>query len=345
MKTKELKNIVKAISKIVGRNTVIPIIENVLIDFNRIKFTDLEVFVSIKLPNTELGSVEPYLLSAKEFKELAADFTELKFSQHDVEKRKITFNADGADISFAGDKPDEMPINKYPHPDKLIYQFTPTDVESMADSLKYVGCNPYRLVMTQVGIVEGHVVSTDACKLYFNPLSKVCEGKHLFQPKAVEVMNIFGGYWDFLKSDDGNVLLTNGDVEISFKEMDERYPDVFSVIPKDNPIAISIDAEDLSKTLTQSLKFANATTKAVKLGINGSLSISAEDIDFGKEYSKSITKGFVHTGEDITIGFNGKFLLDIIKNLNTDVVTMTFGTTTRATIINEKVLLMPVIIS
>ena len=79
--------------------------------------------------------------------------------------------------------------------------------------------------------------------------------------------------------------------------------------------------------------FSNKATHQIRLKINGSqLSISAEDLDFANEANERLTCTYV--GEDIEIGFNSKFLLDMLNNIEGDELQVEMSAPNRAGIIS-----------
>ena len=95
------------------------------------------------------------------------------------------------------------------------------------------------------------------------------------------------------------------------------------------------------------------TTHQVRLKITGSeLLISAEDLDFSNEASERLS--CEHDGEDIEIGFNAKFLIEMLNNMDASDITFKLNAPNRAGIIlpaeqdeNEDILLlvMPVMLN
>jgi DNA polymerase-3 subunit beta len=78
--------------------------------------------------------------------------------------------------------------------------------------------------------------------------------------------------------------------------------------------------------------FSNKTTHQVRLHINGSqLTISAEDLDFANEANEKLTCSY--EGEEITIGFNSRFLMDMLNNLGTEHVMLEMSAPNRAGIL------------
>ena len=334
MKTKNLKNIVKACTKVVGRNTVLPIMENILVKGNTLMVTDLNMYLSIKLPDDTLNG--NYTLPFKDFKDMVATFEELSVTDARTDYR-VDLIGDRAQISIQGDN-----FEDFPKPPTIEVErvgvLSQRDINNMQDALKYVSKDELRPVMMQVAITNKHIVSTDAHKLFFEPTH--IEGEHKFLPKVVEVMAVFGGEWEVARNET-YIAVTNGDVTIQFLECSDKYPDIFAVIPINNGIEMQVSTEELTNTIKQSLKFANTTSNQIVLSANGILEVSAEDIDFGKNYRKEVSKGYVKSGDDIRIGFNGKYLLEILNNSDTKITNFEMSSPGRGVIINGNVLLMP----
>ena len=99
--------------------------------------------------------------------------------------------------------------------------------------------------------------------------------------------------------------------------------------------------------------YANKTTNQVRLKITGSeLQISAEDIDFANEANERLS--CVHEGGDIEIGFNARFLIEMLSNMDTKEVTLMLSEPNKAGLLipkdkadNEDILMlvMPVMLS
>lgn len=78
--------------------------------------------------------------------------------------------------------------------------------------------------------------------------------------------------------------------------------------------------------------FANKTTHQVGLRISGNeLNISAEDIDFSNEAFERL--GCQFEGEDMEIGFNARFLIEMLSNLDSAEVKLELSTPNRAGLI------------
>ncbi|RYE29661.1 MAG: DNA polymerase III subunit beta, partial [Sphingobacteriaceae bacterium] len=144
-----------------------------------------------------------------------------------------------------------------------------------------------------------------------------------------------------------------GNINLVCRLIDERYPDYDAVIPLNNPNKLSIDRQSFLGSLSRVAIYANKTTHQVRLKIEGNeLNISSEDIDFSNEAHEKLSCAY--EGEDLEIGFNAKFLIEMLRNLSCEEVSLEMSTPNRAGLLlpqggdeNEEVLMlvMPVMLN
>ena len=81
--------------------------------------------------------------------------------------------------------------------------------------------------------------------------------------------------------------------------------------------------------------FSNKTTHQIRLRIAGAeLNISAEDIDYSNKAEERLTCDY--QGDDIQIGFNSRFLVEMLSNLTCDAVTLELSMPNRAGILTPS---------
>src|SRR6186713_3101806 len=150
-----------------------------------------------------------------------------------------------------------------------------------------------------------------------------------------------------------NAYFKFGNIKMICRLIDERFPDYDNVIPTQNNIQMSIERTDLLGALKRISIYANKTTHQVRLKITGSeLQISAEDLDFSNEANERLS--CEHDGEDIEIGFNAKFLIEMLTNIDADQIRLNMSAPNKAGVIvpaekdaNEDILMlvMPVMLN
>ena len=129
-----------------------------------------------------------------------------------------------------------------------------------------------------------------------------------------------------------NAYFKFGNIKMICRLIDERFPDYDNVIPTQNNIQMSIERTDLLGALKRISIYANKTTHQVRLKITGSeLQISAEDLDFSNEANERLS--CEHDGEDIEIGFNAKFLIEMLTNMDSDKIKLTMSAPNKAGVI------------
>ena len=135
-----------------------------------------------------------------------------------------------------------------------------------------------------------------------------------------------------IKYNNTNIFITFDRFYIVCRLVDGRYPNYEAAIPKDNPRKLTIDRQSFLNSLRRISIFASEATRQVRLSINAErLEISAEDQDFSNKAHESIPCQY--EGEPMDIGFNAKFLTEMISNLDTEQVLIEMSHPSRAGII------------
>ncbi|MBS1547421.1 MAG: DNA polymerase III subunit beta [Bacteroidetes bacterium] len=131
---------------------------------------------------------------------------------------------------------------------------------------------------------------------------------------------------------ENNASFTFDNVRLVCRLIDGKYPNYEAVIPKQNPNKLTIDRQGFLNSIRRVALFSNKTTHQVRLNITGSqLAISAEDLDFANEANEKLTCSY--EGEDMAIGFNSRFLMDMLTNLESEHVMMEMSAPNRAGIL------------
>lgn len=129
-----------------------------------------------------------------------------------------------------------------------------------------------------------------------------------------------------------NAFFKFGNIRMICRLIDERFPDYENVIPSGNNIKMTISRTELLGALKRISIYANKTTHQVRLKITGSeLQISAEDLDFSNEANERLS--CEHENEDIEIGFNAKFLIEMLGNLDSEQIRLTMSAPNKAGVI------------
>ncbi len=182
-------------------------------------------------------------------------------------------------------------------------------------------------------------VATDAHKLVRyrrTDVTSASEGSFILPKKPLTLLkNILSTEQGKLKVSftDNNAFFEFGNFTLTCRLIDGRYPNYEAVIPTDNPNQLTIERTRLLNSVKRVSIFSNKTTHQVRLRINGSeLQISAEDLDFANEANERL--GCDYIGEDMEIGFNARFLMDMLNNLENDSIRIEMSAPNRAGILS-----------
>ncbi|HQW22796.1 MAG TPA: DNA polymerase III subunit beta [Bacteroidia bacterium] len=181
-------------------------------------------------------------------------------------------------------------------------------------------------------------VATDAHKLvrYRRTDAKASgEGALIVPKKPLNLLkNIVGDSDEIvnINYNENNILFQFANHSLICRLIEGRYPNYEAVIPVDNPNKLTISRSALLSSVRRVSIFSNKTTHQVRLKVAGSeLHISAEDLDFANEANERLTCQY--EGEDMEIGFNARFLADMLSNLEFENVTIEMSAPNRAGIL------------
>jgi len=131
--------------------------------------------------------------------------------------------------------------------------------------------------------------------------------------------------------------IARGDNHIGFRSpftavftrlIEGPYPNYEQVIPKDNDRVAIADKVALAGALKRMSVIASDQTHRIRLSFNsGMLKFSVQTPDLGEAQDELPIR---YTGDQLDIGFNASYLLEILRYIPTDEVRMTFKAPERA---------------
>lgn len=156
-----------------------------------------------------------------------------------------------------------------------------------------------------------------------------------------------------IQFDENNAYVTTENFEMVCRLIEGRYPNYNGVIPQENPNKLTIDRISFLNALERVAVFSNPASSLVKLQlVNDQIIVSAQDIDFSTSAEEKIACQY--NGTDLSIGFKGTFLIEILSNINATEIVLELADPSRAGVIvpteneeNEELLmlLMPMVLN
>lgn len=122
------------------------------------------------------------------------------------------------------------------------------------------------------------------------------------------------------------------DYTVNCRLIDAIYPNYNAVIPKENPNVLLIDRQMLLNALKCVSIYADKQTREVHFKISGSeLHVSAEDLGYSHKADECLACDY--KGDDLLIGFNSKFLLEMLNNIDSEIIHLEMSEANRAGIL------------
>ncbi len=121
--------------------------------------------------------------------------------------------------------------------------------------------------------------------------------------------------------------------ELTCRLIDAKYPNYEAVIPKENPNRLLINRTQFLNSVKCVALFSNKTTHQVALSLGGNeLNIFAEDVDYSNKADERISCNY--SGDEMKIGFNSRFLIEMLGNLQSEEVQLEMSFPNRAGILS-----------
>lgn len=220
------------------------------------------------------------------------------------------------------------------------------DIDTLLTAGAFISKDQLRPAMCGV-YVGADIVATDAHKMYFAPNPAAPERPYIIPGKVIEVLKLFRRE-TWTAFDAGRYMIFECDaldVAIAFDYMPgEQYPQYGAVIPESSPNTIKIDRAAVVDAVKHVLPYANRTHNQIIFDFSAG-TVTAQDTDIGTSCVVDLPNLHAYTGDLIRIGFNGKFLLDVIKHLpKGPTLEIELTEPNRAAVLNRCALLMPVMI-
>ena len=336
---------IQVLGGIINSSNTLPILDNFLFEINNntlvLSSSDLESTMTSQI-EIESTSTDKIAISAKLLTDILKTFSEQPLTFIKTDNNTIEISASNGKYSLAYLNGDEFP-KQVEILDAHETVINGSDLGNAINSTIFAsGTDDLRPVMSgvffQFNSESLKFVATDAHKLVKFETSEYTanEVSEFIMPK--KPLQILKGILQTEGSDltiqhnDSNAKFIFDKSSITCRLIDGKFPNYEAVIPKDNPNVLTIDRQLFLNSARRVSIFSNKTTNQIRLKLAGSLlNISAEDFDFSNKADENLECQY--SGDDIQIGFNSKFLIEMLNNLESDMITLSMSHPNRAGII------------
>lgn len=351
---------------VINSNNTLPILDNFLFEISKdqlkVSASDLETTMSTVV-NVESDSTGSVAVSARLLLDTLKTFPDqpLTFKTEGENTIEISSNQGKYDMAYFGGEefPKAVALSA---PSKTI---VPSNVLATAISktLFAAGNDDLRPVMSgvffQFSSENLTFVATDAHKLVKYTRTDVSADKtaeFIMPKKPLQLLKgVLSGEEEVtIEYNDANAKFSFDNFVLICRLIDGKYPNYEAVIPRENPNKLTVDRASFQNSVRRVSIFSSKTTHQIRLKMAGTeLNISAEDVDFSNKADERLNCDY--QGDDMQIGFNSRFLSEMLSNLSSNEVLIEMSLPNRAGILTpidgteegEKItmLVMPVMLN
>ncbi|APG64878.1 DNA polymerase III subunit beta [Tenacibaculum todarodis] len=330
---------------VINSNNTLPILDNFLLELSenelKISASDLETTMSsiVAVESTDEGAIA---VNARLLLDTLKTFPDqpLTFKTEGESTIEISSDQGKYDMAFFG--AEEFPkAVELPSPSKTL---VPAHIlgTAISKTIFASGNDDLRPVMSGVFFQFSSnsltFVATDAHKLVKYTRTDVTADKtaEFIMPK--KPLNLLKGILSgseeevSIEYNDSNAKFTFDNTVLVCRLIDGKYPNYEAVIPKENPNKLTVDRASFLNSVRRVSIFSSKTTHQIRLKMAGTeLNISAEDLDYANKADERLSCDY--QGDDMQIGFNSRFLSEMLSNLNANDVLIEMSLPNRAGIL------------
>lgn len=343
-----LHNGLAAVSASIPSKTTLPVLSNILFETDGdgvwMSGTDLDVSVRVKVP-AEVHESGTLTAPGKKLQEITR---ELPSAPVEISTRGDQIALECGRSSF---KLNGLPADEFPSLPQLDFQaavrvggeelhrliqhtaFAVSTEESRPilngvlwelreGSMRMVATNGHRLARMGVATGPGSVGSTD----FIVPPAALSQVQRLLKDAdEIEVAWDAGADGAARKNHLG---FRSGSTEVYTRLIEGSYPNYEQVIPKDNDKVATVDKKTLESAVRRMAVVASDQTHRIRLRFEPDrvhLNVLTPDLGEGSDELE-----LAYDGDEIEIGFNANYLLEVLRYMPTDEVKMSFKAPERA---------------
>ncbi len=321
---------------VVPTKSTFPILSNILLEAQEKKLvisaTDLEIaaVTSVESKSSSAGSIT---VPARQFTEIVKQLPSLPV-EIEAGDNRVTIKCDRSRFNIVGLPKDDFP--KMPEIKKdrslklsggMLQSIIKKTLFAVAnDSSRPALCG----VLLQMSGDNLKVVTTDGRRLalfeaMIPPVSHKSE--LLLSPKGLNVVNrMLGGEEKEIavQFDDSYTKFSFEGTTVYARHIEGTYPDYEKVIPSGNKKVMTASVDLFTAAVKRVAILSDTFTYQIKLSLKGdALELSSQTVDIGEAKENMAV---AYQGDEMDIGYNASYLLDILKNVESDELNMYLNT-------------------
>lgn len=328
------------VSKAVTSRTTIPILKGILIEVSeegklKMSASDLDITIedTIDVEEFESGSV---VVQSKLFGDIVRKLPNSTVCVECKEK-DVIIKCMNSEFSIVGQSPDEFPNIKnieessdYISFDKFLLKemirktsfaasideskgvITGILIEMKSDEIRMVAIDGYRMAITREAMINKKDQNVIISAKIMNEINKIISESGNEEDKVKLLLN------------EKKAVFIMDTVKVVLRLLDGEFIKYNDVLPKDNKIKVRVRKSDLMESIERaSLLSKEGKNNLIKLSVSDNIVTITSKSEEGNVKEEVIIE---KEGENIDIGFNAKYLMDVLKSIDDENIEMLFNT-------------------
>jgi DNA polymerase III subunit beta len=322
------------VHNIVEPRQTLPILANVLLetesDAVRVTATDLEVGARVSIP-AKVAKGGAITVSARKLSEIVRELPAAGLTLKVGENAAVSLRCGGASYRLVGIGPEDFPAVVPAAPTAWLTVEAKMLREMLAQTTFAISHDESRFALNGVLFVlhpkELRLVATDGHRLAVatRGVGEGLSGTTGIVPRkaVVEIARVLGSSEDVqIAITENQFVLQMPNFVMTARLIEGQFPNYEAVVPRAHPGRLVLPRAGLMSALRRVSVMAEERNKPVKLLLRpGSLNLSAASHDLGEAEEAMAVE---YSGEEITIGFNSRYMLEALTPLEKEQVVFEF---------------------
>lgn len=360
-----LSKAITIVSKAITNRTTIPILKGILLQAENGQLTlsasDLELSIETKIEVQveEEGSV---IISAKLFSDIIRKLPSAEVEIEEKENSMVVVSCQSSEFTIVGQPSDEFPgagdieethaikIEKDLFKDmvrKTAFAASTDDskgiivgvlIDIEETLIQLVALDGYRMAITKENVKNEEEKKIVIAARILNEINKVIQDSDSEEHPDMDII-----------LDQKRAMFLTGNTKIMLRMLEGKFIDFKNVLPKEYKTRVKVERSQLSESIERaSLLARDGKNNLIRISINEASMVVTSRSEEGNVREEIFIQC---EGEPLEIGFNSKYLLDVLKVVDDDEICMEFGSSVSPCLIKPtegeayEYLILPVRIS
>lgn len=325
------------ISSVVSSRPTLPILGNVLLDVKKkeivLTATDLEVGIILRV-EAQVRSEGKLTIPAKKLLEVVREMPGEDIHVESDTAARLLIRSGSAEIKLLGLPPDEFPQLPEVKKEAEVKVGSQLLARMIRKTLYSVSSDETRYVLNGAYLVwekgELKMVTTDGRRLAYirQPLEGTGgKGEAIVPTKALQELTKLISQRDdevTIVLGEGYAKFSVGTAMLTTRLIDGSFPDYEQVVPHSQDKKVVIEADAFLSAVKRAALIAADRSSSVRIDVKkGGLTISAASHELGEAREEVPAK---FDGEDLSVAYNARFLMDGLKNMDSKEVVLELST-------------------